>query len=205
VSEPPGFARPRKQSVVEAAVKDLILKMSMSLDGFVSDHEGRNAWMFGDDQEAKAFVVETIADASLHIMGSRSFQQMAAYWPAAPGPFAAPMNDIPKVVFSRSTPPSSHAEDGSWAHPFVVRGDLAREIARLKAGDGRPLLAHGGVHLARALVAAGLVDRLVLLVHPVALGDGHPLFSDLGTPLRLELLSTRAFPGGAVAMIYRPR
>ena len=186
-------------------MRELILKMSMSLDGLVSDHEGRNAWMFGDDQEAKAFVVETIAYASLHIMGSRSFRQMAAHWPAAPGPFAAPMNDIPKVVFSRSAPAPSEAEDGSWAHPFVARGALADEIARLKAGDGRPVLAYGGVHFARALVASGLVDRLVLLVHPVALGDGLPLFSDLRTPLRLERLSTRAFPGGAVALVYRPR
>lgn len=186
-------------------MKQLILKMSMSLDGFVSDPEGRNAWMFGDDEAAKAFVLATIADASRHIMGSRSFQHMAAYWPNAIGPFAAPMNDIPKAIFSRSAPAPTEKEDGSWTRPFVARGDLADDVARLKTGEGRPILAHGGVHFARALVASGLVDRLVLLVHPVALGAGHPLFSDLGAPLRLELLSARAFPGGAVALTYRPR
>lgn len=186
-------------------MKELILKMSASLDGFVSDPEGRNAWMFGDDEAAKAFVVATIADASLHIMGSRSFQHMAAYWPTAIGPFAAPMNDIPKAVFSRSAPAPSEKEDGSWTHPFVARGDLADEIARLKAGEGRPIMAHGGVRFARALVSSGLVDRLVLLVHPVALGAGHPLFSELSAPLRLERLSAVDFPGGAIALTYRPR
>jgi hypothetical protein len=60
-------------------VRELILKMSMSVDGFVSDLEGRNRWVFGADQEAKAWVVEFISNASLHIMGSRSFHDMAAW------------------------------------------------------------------------------------------------------------------------------
>jgi dihydrofolate reductase len=85
-------------------VRDLILKMSMSVDGFVSDLEGRNTWMFGADQEAKAWGVEYIGNASLHIMGSRSFQAMAAYWQTSTDPFAPPMNQIPKAVFSRRGP-----------------------------------------------------------------------------------------------------
>ncbi|MER8389990.1 dihydrofolate reductase family protein [Mesorhizobium sp. M0166] len=62
-------------------MRDLILKMSISIDGFVSDLDGRNTWMFGADQEAKAWGVEFIWNSSLHIMGSRSFRDMAAWWP----------------------------------------------------------------------------------------------------------------------------
>ena len=76
-------------------MRELILKMSMSLDGFVSDLEGRNTWMFGADQAAKAWSVETLWDASLHIMGSRSFRDMAAWWPTSTDQFAPPMNRIP--------------------------------------------------------------------------------------------------------------
>lgn len=196
-------------------MRELVLKMSMSVDGFVSDLDGRNGWMFGTDQEAKAWSVEFLWNASLHIKGSRTFHGMAAWWPTSTDQFAAPMNQIPKAVFSRRGPPilanattattraAPQAGAESWAQPYVASGDLAEEIARLKAQQGKPIVAHGGVSFARSLVAGGLVDRFALLVVPVALGQGLPLFSELAAPARLELVSSRAFPGGAVAQTYR--
>lgn len=209
-------------------MRDLILKMAISIDGFVSDLEGRNTWMFGADQEAKAWAVDYIGNASLHIMGSRSFQDMAAWWPTSTDTFAAPMNQIPKAVFSRQGPAilktlnTSAALDearakagstqsaepqpgaGSWAQAYVASGDLAEEIAKLKAQEGKPIIAHGGVRFARSLVAQGLVDQFALIVAPVALGQGLPLFSELAAPAPLRLVNSKAFPGGAVAQIYRP-
>lgn len=209
-------------------MRELILKMSISIDGFVSDLDGANTWMFGGDQESRAWAVETLWNASLHIMGSRSFHDMAAYWPTSTDVFAPPMNQIPKAVFSRQGPAilgnvnttaaldaaRAHAGAtqsaelqpgaGSWAQAYVASGDLASEIAKLKAQDGKPILAHGGVRFARSLVAQGLVDRFVLGVRPVALGQGLPLFSELAAPTPLRLISSKAFPGGAVAQVYRP-
>ncbi len=75
-------------------MRDLILKMSMSIDGFVSDLDGGNKWMFGTDQEAKAWSVEYLWNAGLRIMGSRSFHDMAAWWPTSTDQFAPPMNRI---------------------------------------------------------------------------------------------------------------
>jgi dihydrofolate reductase len=208
-------------------VRDLILKMTLSIDGFVSDLEGRNRWMFGADQEAKAWGVETLWSASLHIMGSRSFLGMATYWQTSTDQFAPPMNQIPKAVFSRQGPAilrnvnttaaldaarakagtgqSAELQPGaeSWAEAYVASGDLAEEIAKLKAQEGKPIIAHGGVSFARSLVAQGLVDQFALLVAPVALGKGLPLFSELAAPTPLKLMSSKAFPGGAVAQIYR--
>jgi dihydrofolate reductase len=209
-------------------VRDLILKMSMSVDGFVSDLEGSNGWMFGSDQEAKAWSVATIRNASLHIMGSRGFLDMAAWWPTSTDMFAPPMNEIPKAVFSRQGPAilkdvsttaaleAARARAGSgqpvalqpgaesWAEAYVASGDLAEEIARLKAQDGKPIVAHGGVRFARSLVAARLVDQFILAVHPVALGKGLSPFSELAAPMPLKLVSSKAFAGGAIAQIYRP-
>ncbi|WP_280953202.1 dihydrofolate reductase family protein [Rhizobium sp. L43] len=88
----------------EETVRELILKISISIDGFVSDLDGRNRWMFGADQQAKAWAVQYIWNASLHIMGSHSFHDMAAWWPASTDQFAPPMNRIPKAVFSRQRP-----------------------------------------------------------------------------------------------------
>jgi dihydrofolate reductase len=190
--------------------------MSISIDGFVSDLDGANKWMFGSDQEAKAWSVETVGNASLHIMGSRTFRSMAAYWPTSTDMFAPPMNQIPKAVFTRQGPAilgdkaskdaqSAGLQPGaaSWGQAYVASGDLAEEIATLKAQGGKPIIAHGGASFARSLVAQGLVDQFILLVHPVALGKGLPLFSELAAPMRLDLMSSKAFPGGAVAQIYR--
>jgi dihydrofolate reductase len=196
----------------EEAVRELILKMSISVDGFVSDLDGTNKWMVGSDPESKAWAVETTWNASLHIMGSRSFLAMAPFWPTSTLAFAPPMNQIPKAVFSRQgtailrNVKTAAAQPGaaSWAEAYVASGDLAAEIAKLKAQDGKPILAHGGVSFARSLVAHGLVDQFVLAVHPVALGKGLPLFSDLAAPMPLKLVSAKAFPGGAMAQIYRP-
>lgn len=193
-------------------MRQLILKMAMSLDGFVSDFEGTNTWMFGSDPEAKAWAVEITWNASLHIMGSRSFQAMAPFWPASTMEFAPPMNQIPKAVFSRqgravlkaATANRRVAGAESWAEAYVASGELSDEIARLKAEDGKPILAHGGVSFARSLVAEGLVDQFVLAVHPIALGKGHRLFCELPAPMPLRLVSSRAFPGGAIAQVYRP-
>jgi dihydrofolate reductase len=202
--------------------------MSISIDGFVAGPDGGIKWVFGSDQEARAWTVETVWNASLHIMGSRTFHDMAAYWPTSTEVFAPPMNQIPKAVFSRQGPAvlrnvnttaalndaranagtgqSAELQPGarSWAEAYVASGDLAEEIAKLKAQEGKPIIAHGGASFARSLVAHGLVDQFALLVHPVALGKGLPVFSEVAAPTPLKLMSSKAFPGGAVAQIYRP-
>jgi dihydrofolate reductase len=209
-------------------MRELILKMSMSVDGFVGSPDGGVKWIFDKDQEAIAWTVETVWNASLHIMGSRTFRDMAAYWPTSTEVFAPPMNQIPKAVFSKQGPAilkadgataaftdaranaptgrSAQMQPGaeSWAQAYVASGDLAEEVAKLKAQNGKPIIAHGGASFARSLVAQGLVDQYALMVHPVALGKGLPVFSDLTEPRRLKLVSSKAFPKGSVAQIYRP-
>jgi dihydrofolate reductase len=204
-------------------MRKLILKMSVTLDGFVGGASGNIDWLFTTtDDAAKKWIADTIGQAGVHIMGSRTYADMAAYWPSSTDILAAPMNQIPKVVFSRSRDPKLSAttkalEDAnrdapvdkaravaSWSQPRIAAGDLAQEIARLKEEPGNDILAHGGAGFARSLVASGLIDEYQLLVHPVALGSGLPLFSQLAEPLRLNLVSTTRFAAGAVAHVYRP-
>jgi dihydrofolate reductase len=213
---------------MEAAMRELILKMSMSIDGFVAGPNRGLKWIFDKDEEATAWTVQTVWNASLHIMGSRTFRDMAGFWPFSTEVFAPPMNQIPKAVFSKqgsailaATTTTQGLKDAqaaagagqtqvmqpgseSWATAYVASGDLAEEIAKLKAQDGRPIIAHGGASFARSLIAHGLIDQYYLRVHPVALGKGLPLFSDLATPRPLKLVSSKAFPAGSVGQIYRP-
>ncbi len=176
----------------------LVLKMSISLDGFVAASDGSSGWEAeGRSPDGAAWVLETISGASAHLMGSTTYERFATYWPSAPGPIAQAMNDIPKYVFSSSL------TSADWAGTTIVTGDLTDEVTRLKQEQsGGYVLAQGGVRFARSLVASGLVDEYRLVVHPVLLGSGEPLFT---TPLTIDLISTTPFSAGAVAHVFTAR
>jgi dihydrofolate reductase len=185
------------------------MKMSMSLDGFVSDVNGKNDWIFKTgDEESLAWSVSKSRDAGLIIMGRKSFEVMASYWPTATGPFATPMNEIPKAVFTRkgfAGAPScidQSAAAASWAEARVFDGDLAESIRQLKEEEGKPIVAAGGAEFMRSLIAAGLIDEFHLAIHPVVLGAGLSIFTDVTIPLYLKLVEAKAFPGGVVAHTY---
>jgi len=178
-------------------MRSLILKMDISLDGFVGAADGDVDWAVEDfgDAELQQWMVANLWEAGTHVMGRGAYDDMVPHWPTSEEPYAPPMNQIPKVVFSRTL------TEPAWAGTRVVAGDLEREIAALKAEPGDPILLHGGASLARELVRRGLVDEFRLLVHPVALGRGLPLFAER---LRLRLTATRAFATGVVATTLVP-
>jgi len=173
----------------------LVLKMSVSLDGFVAPPDGSADWVIaGRSDDGASWTVETLSNAGAHLVGAATYTAWAGFWPGAPGPFAAAMNDIPKVVFSNSL------TSADWGETEIAGGDLAAAVTRLKRE--RPsgyLLAHGGTRLARSLVETGLIDEYRLVVHPVVLGAGERLFT---APLTIEPMSTTVFSGGAVAHVF---
>lgn len=211
-------------------MRKLMMKMSMSVDGFVCTPEGKTDWIFKTaDETSTAWVLALCRTAGLHIMGSKTFQDMASYWPTATGPFAALMNEIPKAVFTKKgygginpanttaalesarqydaaqeTLPNlaGAAASASWAEARVFDGDLAKGIGELKAEPGNPILAHGGAGFMRSLIATGLIDEYYLVTHPLALGAGLPIFTGLMKPLDLKLVGVKAFPGGIIAHTY---
>ena len=173
----------------------LVLKMSVSLDGYVAPPDGSADWAAaGRSPDGASWTLETVSNASLHLMGGATYVEWAGFWPSAPGPFAKPMNEIPKVVFSNSL------TSAGWAGTTIVSGDLTEAVTRLKQehSDGY-LLAQGGARLARSLVDTGLIDEYRLVVHPVVLGAGERLFT---APLTITPISTTAFSGGAVAHVF---
>jgi dihydrofolate reductase len=173
----------------------LVMKMSISLDGYIASADGSNDWIAaGRADDSASWVLETVSNASAHLIGATTYAEWAAFWPGASGPFAKPMNEIPKVVFSSSL------ASADWGETTIATGDLAAAITRLKdeRSDGY-LLAQGGVRFARSLVETGLIDEYRLVVHPVILGGGERLFA---APLTIEPVSTTAFSRGAVAQVF---
>lgn len=207
-------------------MRKLILKMAISLDGFVAGPNGELDWMFkSSDRAVEDWEVETLWSAGLHAMGARTFRDMESWWPTSTEVYAPPMNQIPKAVFTRhginqasTTKGLEHVRElypnaqsnvvqrgaESWKQPHVARGDLREEVERLKRQEGKPILVHGGASFARALITAALVDELRLLVHPIAIGQGMPLFSDLREPRRFTPAGITIFPSGTTAQLLHP-
>jgi dihydrofolate reductase len=189
-------------------VRRLILKMSMSLDGYVAGPHGELDWMLRTrSPEGIDWVGQTLRQAGAHLMGRCTYVDMIGYWPTSTDPLAAPMNTVPKIVFSRSgslEPAPTTAPAPGWDDARVLGMDLTTDIAALKAESGRDLLAHGGVSFAQALVRLGLVDEYRLVVHPVVLGSGQALF-DRTEPFDLTLIEATRFPIGTQGLVYRPK
>ena len=173
----------------------LVLKMSVSLDGYIAPIDGSTDWITaGGSDDARNWTVETVSNAGAHLIGAATYAGWAGYWPGASGPFAKAMNEIPKVVFSNSL------ASADWGETTIAAGDLAEAVTRLKRErSGGYLLAHGGARFARSLVETGLIDEYRLMIHPVVLGAGERLFL---APLAIEPISTTAFSGGGVAHVF---
>jgi dihydrofolate reductase len=216
---------------VEVLLRKLVLQMQYSVDGFFAGPSNELDWIFSNfDDAVTAWIVGHLWKAGVHIMGSRTFHDMAAYWPTSTEPYAGAMNEIPKVAFSKrgldlekpqvtqairdaaearrrkgvspasSAPPSAV----SWKEAVVARGDLGEEINRLKAQPGKEILAHGGAGFAQSLVRTGLIDEYRLITHPIVLGKGKSLFDDVSRPIKLKLVGNQSFDTGVVAHIYQP-
>jgi dihydrofolate reductase len=176
----------------------LVLQMGVSVDGYVAggpQDAGRPG--AAEHPEVTAWKLEQLSRVGLHIMGRVTYEEMAAYWPSATGAYAASMNETPKVVFSK-TLTSAH-----WATSRIARGGLTDEIGRLKQESDRDIMAHGGAAFVQSLSRLRLVDEYHLVIGPVALGSGLPMFKDLDAPLRLHLAEAKSFSDGTVISVYQ--
>jgi dihydrofolate reductase len=180
-------------------VRRVVLQMGVTVDGYVAGPGGEGDWgLPAEHPEVRAWKVASLRQAGTHIMGRVTYDQMAAHWPGASGDYAAFMNNLPKVVFSKTLPTAD------WAGSRIARADLAEEIAALKSESGGEIMAHGGAAFVQALSRLGLIDEYRLVILPVALGNGLPLFKDLDKPLRVDLAEARSFPDGTVIHVYQP-
>ena len=135
----------------------LVLKMSVSLDGYVAPADGSTDGPPRDALRRRRVGPRHREQRSRAPRGAATYTDWAGFWPDASGPFAAPMNEIPKVVFSNSL------TSAEWGRATIATGDLADAVARLKQERaGGYLLAQGGVRFARSLVEAGLIDETAL-------------------------------------------
>jgi dihydrofolate reductase len=179
------------------------------LGGAEEDRSGgfeRGGWALPlFDDEAEAFVGEVFQRADAFLFGRRTYEIFARSW--GTGSWGANQGDNAISVALNTQPKyvvSTALTDPQWAETTVVSGDVAAALGELKAKPGGELQVHGSGKLIRWLHDNQLVDEIILLTYPVVVGQGTRLFPATGPDTALELVDSRATPGGVIIQVYRP-
>ena len=180
-------------------MRPVVLQIGITLDGFLNGAKGYENWgLPPEEDDVVAWKATSLREAGTHIMGRTTYEDMAAVWPKSTGIYADLMNEIPKVVFSKTL---THAD---WAESRIASGELAEDIDKLKREPGGVIVAHGGASFIGSLIRKNLVDEYRLVIHPVVIGNGTALFGALRGPLRVDLVEAHTFSSGTVIHVCRP-
>jgi dihydrofolate reductase len=177
---------------------------NVTMDGYFADKNGDISWAKGNmDPEFNAFVADNAKSGGLLLLGRITYELMASYWPTPPAVTNDPvvaerMNNLPKVVFSRTL------DKASWSNTKLVKGDVAAEVAKLKREPGEDMASLGSGSIVSQLAQKGLIDEYQIVVNPVVLGEGRTMFDGIQRNLTLKLIQTRAFGNGNVFLRYEP-
>lgn len=170
--------------------------------GFDEHRSGRNAWALRvQNDEDQVFNKQQAMSADALLLGRRTWQIWAAFWPTAGGAdpeLADRMNGIPKYVVSNTL------KRADWNNSTIISGDVAAAVAKLKAQPGGDLMVYGSPDLVDELLRHDLVDEYRLQIYPVILGSGKRLFRDRIDTHHLRLASSRTFSSGVVLLTYEP-
>ena len=190
----------RKLIVVEYASLDGVVQAPGHAAEDVADGFAQGGWTGPFMPDHRRYNTELYQTAGAFLLGRLTYEIFAAYWPTVTDEddeIARALNGLPKYVASTTL------DGAGWQPTTVLEGDLAGEVATLKAAPGRPILVVGSSGLAQALMRHGLVDEYQLWLHPVVLGGGKRLFRDGGPPATLRLVDSRTTGSGLVILTYQ--
>ena len=179
-------------------MRKVIASLFSTLDGVV---EAPNEWQFAFDDEMGAAMSRTLEALDAVLLGRVTYTEWAGYWPTSTDePFASWINRTPKYV--ASTTLDSVDE---WPNSTLIRGSVADFVSELRQQDGGTIGTAGSPTLVRTMFDEGLLDELILLIHPVVAGGGRKrLFADDAALTRLELVESQPTSSGVLIATYRP-
>jgi dihydrofolate reductase len=172
----------------------IVISENVSLDGVIEDPAGvegfgRGGWVgrVGDRgrEEAAKVLLDEALGAEAQLFGRRTYEFLAARWPARGGELADRLNGMPKYVVS------STLEDPDWNNSTVLKGDVVKEVSKLRQELDGEIVVAGSIQLARTLMEHDLVDELRLMIYPVVLGAGERLFIETSDQKPVRLVETR--------------
>ena len=181
----------------------LLVFESVSVDGYFTDSKNDMSWAHAGAQDPEwiEFVSGNASGNGRLLFGRVTYQQMASFWPTPQAAERMPavakgMNQMPKVVFSRTLP------EATWQNTTLIKDDLVEAVRKLKTDSGPDMCILGSGSIVSQLSSAGLVDAFQIVTVPIVLGAGRTLFE---SNLLLKLTNSRAFGNGNVVNSYEPR
>jgi dihydrofolate reductase len=176
-------------------MRKIVSGLFISLDGVVQTPDQWHFPYFNDEMGAAVGSLMASGDAML--LGRRTYEEFAAYWPTSTDDFADHMNNTPKYVVSNTL------TSAQWQNSTLISGDVNNELAQLKDQPGGNLNITGSGTLVRSLLRQRLLDELHLLLHPIVVGNGTRLFDD-GPQVPLHLTNSQTFSTGVLHLTYQP-
>ena len=188
-------------------MRNVVLWVGMSLDGFTSGENEELGWLVPHATQPEAHEVfrHLRERADTILLGRVNYEGFFGYWPGVKDdPKASPtdkaisrwLDDTEKVVFSRTL------REVTWKNARLARREAAEEVAALKRGDGKDIIIQNSTRLAQSLLAADLVDEIALTVAPIAVGKGRALFAGLPRQVELERVDLEPAKDGTIVVRY---
>lgn len=178
-------------------MRKVIVSNLMSLDGFFEGPNQELDWCV-TDEEVFEYAKDLLRAADALLFGRVTYQHMASYWPSAPADeIADKMNNLAKIVFSRTL------QEVEWKNSRLVKNNITEEVSKLKQQPGKDLVILGSASLASSLMQLGLIDEYRIVLNPVLLGSGTPLFKGIPGKIKLKLSRTKSFGSGVVVLYYQ--
>jgi dihydrofolate reductase len=189
---------PEKDSI---QMRNLLVFNQVSLDGYIADDTGDMSWAHQEDAEWNDWVASNASGGGELLFGRVTYEQMESFWPSAVALAAMPvvaerMNNLPKVVFSRTL------AKASWNNTRLVKGAIAAAVKQLKREPGQDMVLMGSASIVSQLSAHGLIDAYQVVINPIVLGRGKSMFTGVEEKFHLKLTQTRTFKNGNVVLSY---
>ncbi len=183
-------------------MRKIIVSEMVTPDGYFAGPSGELDWFLWNEEMAKN-AIDLISTVDAILFGRVTYELMASYWPSASAPNEDPiiidkMNNLPKIVFSKTL------EKVEWNNTKLIKEITAEEILKMKNQPGNNIVIYGSGSVVSTLMNLGLIDEYHLLVNPVVLGMGKPLFKNIKDKHNLKLVKAKAFTNGVVLLDYWP-
>ena len=186
-------------------MRKLVAFNSTSLDGYFTDANGDMSFAHSRQQDVEwdGFVAGNASGGGVLLFGRITYELMASFWPTPLAAETMPvvaerMNNLPKVVFSRTL------DKAAWTNTRLVKDDMVGAIRKMKEEPGEDMAILGSGSIVSQLAQHGLIDEYQIVVVPVALGKGRTLFEGVKEKMPLKLTKTRTFRNGNVLLCYEP-
>ena len=175
----------------------------VTLNGYFKGPGEDISWNKDNDPEKSAYALEGLKSKSTLLFGRRTYEMMASFWPTPDAQKFAPamaegMNMAEKIVFSTTL------KKAEWNNTRIIKDNIVEEVKKMKQEPGRNMTILGSGSIITRFAEKGLIDEYQIMIDPLALGDGTPLFKGISSRLDLKLTSSRIFKSGAVLLCYAP-